>query len=344
MAVRAVIGAGQEEAYADAAAGLDLLPPVAGGATRQESGRLGLESLDALDPHDVLIHDAARPFASPALVNRVLDALATAEAVVPLLPVIDTLKRIEGGTVTAGPPRQDLGRAQTPQGFRYRAILAAHRAAIGRELTDDAAVAEAAGLNVRWVEGEERNFKVTTADDLRVARLLAGRPRTTRTGLGYDVHAFAEGRPLILGGIAIPYERGLLGHSDADAVLHALTDSLLGTIGAGDIGQHFPPSDPRWRDADSAVFLAHARALVEAAGGRIEHVDLVVICERPKIGPHRSAMATRIGNLLGLPVGRVGIKATTSEGLGFTGRGEGIAVQSVATVSFPAGEEDDAFP
>jgi 2-C-methyl-D-erythritol 4-phosphate cytidylyltransferase / 2-C-methyl-D-erythritol 2,4-cyclodiphosphate synthase len=341
-AVRVVIGAGQAEAYGRAAAGLDVLPPVEGGPSRQASGLLGLESLGALAPTHVLIHDAARPLLSDALVGRVLDALVEgAEGALPVLPVADTLKRLEGDAAVGGPDRHGLARAQTPQGFRFDRILAAHRLAAGRELTDDAAVAEAAGLTVRHVRGEERNIKVTVPDDLALARLLLeGGPRAYRTGLGYDVHAFAEGRPLVLCGVRVPHSHGLAGHSDADAPLHAVTDALLGTVGAGDIGQHFPPSDERWRDADSAAFVRHARGLVEARGGRVESVDLVIVCERPRIGPHREAMAARLATLLGLAPDRVGVKATTSEGLGFTGRGEGLTAQAVATVSFPAGGED----
>ena len=344
-AVRAVIGAGQADLYGRATAGLVLLPPVEGGPSRQESVRLGLESLDLLEPTHVLIHDGARPLLSTALIGRVLAALETDEAALPVLPVVDTLKRAEGEHLVAGPDRQGLARAQTPQGFRFAPILAAHRAAAGRELTDDAAVAEAAGIPVRRVEGEERNLKVTTRDDLTLAGLLlAGAPRAYRTGMGYDVHAFAEGRPMVLCGVRIPHDRGLLGHSDADAALHAVTDALLGTIGAGDIGQHFPPSDERWRDCDSGVFLRHARGLVETQGGRVENVDLVIVCERPKIGPHREAMTARLADLLGVAPGRVGIKATTSERMGFTGRGEGLVAQAVATVSFPAEAGDGAVP
>jgi 2-C-methyl-D-erythritol 4-phosphate cytidylyltransferase/2-C-methyl-D-erythritol 2,4-cyclodiphosphate synthase len=333
--VRAVIGPDQEADYQRAVDGLCMLPPIPGGTSRQDSVRLGLEALAGDPPSHVLIHDAARPLVSDGLIGRVLTALEDADAVLPVLPVTDTLKRVEAGLATAGPDRSVLARAQTPQGFRYEAILAAHRALAGRELTDDTALAEAAGLTVHCVPGEEANLKVTTADDLRLAGLLLGAARSYRTGLGYDVHAFAEGRPLILCGVPVPHSHGLLGHSDADAPLHALTDALLGTIGAGDIGQHFPPSDPRWKDADSALFLRHAVQLLEARGGRVENVDLMIICESPRIGPHRVAMQERLSAILGLPPDRVSIKATTSEGLGFTGRGEGLAAQALATVSFP---------
>lgn len=335
--VQVVIGAGQEEDYRRSMAGLRLPVPAIGGASRQESVRLGLERLAGDPPTHVLIHDAARPMVSDAVIGRVLAGLAQADAVLPVVPVADTLKRVEGGLAAQGPDRSRLARAQTPQGFRYDLIMAAHRAFAGRELTDDAALAEAAGIPVRCVAGEEANLKVTTADDLRLAGLLLGAGRSCRTGLGYDVHAFAEGRPLVLCGVRVPHSHGLLGHSDADAPLHALTDALLGTIAAGDIGQHFPPSDPRWKDADSSLFLRHALELVAARGGRVENVDLTIVCERPRIGPHREAMQERLSTLLGLPRDRIGLKATTSEGLGFTGRGEGLAAQAVATVSFPEG-------
>jgi 2-C-methyl-D-erythritol 4-phosphate cytidylyltransferase/2-C-methyl-D-erythritol 2,4-cyclodiphosphate synthase len=339
-AVRVVLGAGQLDHYERATAGLAVLPPIEGGATRQDSVRLGLESLEEEAPDLVLIHDAARPLLSAALVDRVLDALGASEAALPVLPVTDTLKRVDaGGIAASGPDRGGLARAQTPQGFRFRAILRAHRAAhaAGASYTDDAAVAEAVGLAVASVPGEERNLKVTVPDDLTLAGLLlAGAPRAYRTGLGFDVHQFADGRPMVLCGVPIPHGQGLLGHSDADAALHAVTDAVLGTIGAGDIGQHFPPSDPRWRDADSAQFLEHAVRLLAQRGGRVENADLVIVCERPKIGPHRAAMTERLADLLGVAPDRVGVKATTSEGLGFTGRGEGLAAQAVVTASFPA--------
>jgi 2-C-methyl-D-erythritol 4-phosphate cytidylyltransferase/2-C-methyl-D-erythritol 2,4-cyclodiphosphate synthase len=342
--VAVVVGPDQQAHYEQATQDLRLLPPTLGGASRQESVRLGLESLAGSAPSHVLIHDAARPLVSDALVGRVLAALTESDAVLPALPVSDTLKRTLAGLVTAGPDRSGLVRAQTPQGFRYEAIRAAHRSFAGRELTDDTALAEAAGIPVRCVAGEEVNLKVTTADDFRMAGLLLGGARTYRTGLGYDVHAFAEGRPLILCGVRIPHSHGLLGHSDADAPLHALTDALLGTIAAGDIGQHFPPSDQRWKDANSALFLRHAAGLVAARGGRVENIDLVIICERPRIGPHRPAMQERLAALLDAGSDRISIKATTSEGLGFTGRGEGLAAQAIVTVSFPEGVPDAPLP
>jgi 2-C-methyl-D-erythritol 4-phosphate cytidylyltransferase/2-C-methyl-D-erythritol 2,4-cyclodiphosphate synthase len=330
--------------YGAAAEGLGLLPPVEGGATRQESVRLGLESLRSLNPGRVLIHDAARPFVDAAIIDRTLAALESSAGAIAAVPVIDTIKRAHAHssdpTIAGTVERRLLWRAQTPQAFRYRAILAAHRQAAGADLTDDAAVAESAGLAVSLVMGAEDNFKVTTAADLeRAEALLAARGASTeyRTATGLDVHRFTAGDGVVICGIRIPHDFGLEGHSDADVGLHALTDALLGTIGAGDIGVHFPPSDERWRGADSSRFIGHAAGLVASRGGEIVHVDLTIICERPKIGPHRAAMTERVASLLGLAADRVSIKATTTEGLGFTGRREGIAAQAVATVRLPRG-------
>jgi 2-C-methyl-D-erythritol 4-phosphate cytidylyltransferase/2-C-methyl-D-erythritol 2,4-cyclodiphosphate synthase len=332
--------------YERAAAGLDLLPPVAGGAARQDSVRLGLEALAAHRPDRVLIHDGARPFPDRSLIDRVAAALDEAPAAIPALPLGDTLKRVADGVVRATVDRAGLWRAQTPQGFHFAAILAAHRAAAdrapaGRTLTDDAAVAEAAGLAPRIVAGHEDNLKVTTPDDLAAAeRLLALRQADIRVGQGFDVHPF--GPPAAAGagrvwicGVAIPHEAGLVGHSDADVGLHAATDAVLGAIAAGDIGLHFPPGDPRWRGAASERFLRHAADLVAAREGAIAALDVTIICERPRIGPHRAAMIARLAEILGLPAARISVKATTTEKLGFTGRGEGIAAQAVATVRLP---------
>ncbi len=343
--VRVVIHADDQAAYEQAVGDLALLPPVPGGATRQDSVRLGLESLEAMAPARVLIHDAARPFVSAAVLDRVIGALDASDGAIPALPVVDTLKREAVPAAERGVPeirstveRAGLWRAQTPQGFRYAAILAAHRSAAGQALTDDAAVAEAAGLRMVMVAGDEDNLKVTTEDDLlRGERLLTGSTEV-RTGMGFDVHRFSPGDHAMLCGIAVPHTHGLLGHSDADVGLHALTDALLGAIGAGDIGSHFPPSDPKWRGAPSEVFLRHAASLVADAGGRIINVDITLICERPKIGPHRDAMRTRIAELLGCAPTRVSVKATTTEELGFTGRREGIAAQAVASVRMPAAD------
>ena len=327
----------EDRAMCDAAlAGLALLPPVVGGAERQDSVRLGLEALAPHDPARVLIHDGARPFPDAALIDRVIDALDRAPAAIPALPLGDTVKRVVDGQIRETVDRAQLWRAQTPQGFHFPAILAAHRAASGRTLTDDAAVAEAAGMVPVVVTGSEDNLKVTTAQDLAAAeRLLVSRRPDIRVGQGFDVHAFGAGDRVVICGVEIPHAAALVGHSDADVGLHALTDALLGAIGAGDIGTHFPPSDPRWRGAASAQFLAHAASLVRDRDGEITAVDVTVICERPKIGPHRAAMIERVAGILAIAPARVSVKATTTDRLGFTGRGEGIAAQAVATVRLP---------
>ncbi|MGE0259607.1 MAG: bifunctional 2-C-methyl-D-erythritol 4-phosphate cytidylyltransferase/2-C-methyl-D-erythritol 2,4-cyclodiphosphate synthase [Alphaproteobacteria bacterium] len=331
--VQVVIRDEDRAIFDHATAGLSLPPPVPGGAERQDSVRLGLEALVPHDPARVLIHDGARPFPDAGLIDRVIDALHRAPAAIPALPLGDTIKRVENGVIRETVDRSLLWRAQTPQGFHFRAILAAHRGAVGRVLTDDAAVAEAAGIAPVVVAGSDDNLKVTTARDLAAAeRLLASRLCDIRVGQGFDVHGFVPGDHVVICGVDIPHESGLGGHSDADVGLHALTDALLGAIGAGDIGMHFPPSDPRWRGAPSHLFLRHAADLVASRGGTIAAVDVTVICERPKIGPHRTAMVERIAEILRISADRVSVKATTTEGLGFTGRGEGIAAQAVATV------------
>jgi 2-C-methyl-D-erythritol 4-phosphate cytidylyltransferase / 2-C-methyl-D-erythritol 2,4-cyclodiphosphate synthase len=335
--VRVVISAEHRALYDAAIAGLTILPPVAGGASRQDSVRNGLESLADLRPDRVLIHDAARPFLTTAIVDRTLAALDDAPGAVVAVPVTDTLKRGQDGCIAGTIDRNALWRAQTPQAFRYADILAAHRRAKGATMTDDAAVAEAAGLPVKLVMGADDNFKITTADDLRRAeRLIGAGAQEFRTGTGYDVHRFAAGDNVTICGVRIPHDQSLEGHSDADVGLHALTDAILGSISAGDLGSHFPPGDPQWRGADSARFLGHAARLVTAKGGRIVHVDVTLICERPKIAPHRAAMVARVAAILGLDEGRVSVKATTTEGLGFTGRREGIAAQAIATIALPA--------
>jgi 2-C-methyl-D-erythritol 4-phosphate cytidylyltransferase/2-C-methyl-D-erythritol 2,4-cyclodiphosphate synthase len=324
---------------ATAMAGIErIASPVTGGATRQASVRAGLEALAADPPELVLIHDAARPFASDELIARAVAAAAEHGAAVPALPLTDTVKIVDSrGFSASGPDRAQLRTVQTPQSFRYDLILEAHRAAAGIDhLTDDAAVAEAAGHKVATFSGEVSNVKLTTAEDfVRAEREAAFALADIRTATGFDVHAFGDGDHVMLGGIAIPHGFGLSGHSDADVVLHALTDALLGTIGAADIGHHFPPSDPEWKGASSDRFLAHAAALVRAAGGRIAHLDATVICEAPKIGPHREAMREKIAEIVAIPLARVSVKATTSEKLGFTGRREGIAALASATVRLP---------
>ena len=334
-AVAVVIAPGQEALYQEACGHLALLDPVIGGAERQDSVRLGLEALAAHAPEKVLIHDAARPFLSRVVIDGLLDALTNSPGALPVLPVVDTLKRAVDGDIETTVDRAGLFRAQTPQAFHFLPILDAHRHYAGEALTDDVAIAERAGLSVVAVAGDEALFKVTEpADFERAARHLA-LAFETRIGSGYDVHRLGEGNHVTLCGVKIPHDQGLLGHSDADVALHALTDALLGAIADGDIGQHFPPSDPRWRGAASDRFLAHAAALLRARGGEIVNVDVTLICERPKITPHREAMRARIAEILALPVARVSVKATTTERLGFTGRGEGIAAQASAAARLP---------
>jgi 2-C-methyl-D-erythritol 4-phosphate cytidylyltransferase/2-C-methyl-D-erythritol 2,4-cyclodiphosphate synthase len=322
--------------FDSAVAGLGVMAPVAGGPTRQDSVRLGLEALALNRPERVLIHDGARPFPDSMLIDRVIEGLDRASAVIPCLALRDTIKRAESGVIRGTVDRSTLWRAQTPQGFHFDAILAAHRAAAGRELTDDSAVAEAAGLAPVLVAGSEDNLKVTTAEDLAIVeRLIAARHSDVRVGQGFDVHAFGPGDHVRICGIEIPHDQSLAGHSDADVGLHALTDAVLGAIGAGDIGMHFPPNDPRWRGAASDQFLRHAADVVRARGGTVAAVDVTIICERPKIGPHRAAMVERVAAILGIAADRVSVKATTTDKLGFTGRGEGVAAQAIATLRLP---------
>ncbi len=326
--IRVVIGPGQDALYA--AALPDGAASITGGARRQDSVRLGLEALAAETPDFVLIHDAARPLVSRRVIANVVRALeAGASGAVPMLAVADTLRRQDGDGWTTL-PRDNLYRAQTPQGFRFADILAAHRAHAARDVTDDVEIAALAGIKVEAVAGDETNLKVTTEKDFTLAETLLG--GNTVTAMGFDAHRFSPGDHVWLCGVKIPHDHGLTGHSDADAGLHALTDAVLGCIGAGDIGQHFPPGDERWRGAPSWKFLDHAARLVAEKGGRILHCDVTLICERPKIGPHREAMRARIAGILGLGIGEVSVKATTTEGMGYTGRGEGLAAQAVATV------------
>jgi 2-C-methyl-D-erythritol 4-phosphate cytidylyltransferase/2-C-methyl-D-erythritol 2,4-cyclodiphosphate synthase len=334
--IQVVIGAGQEQAYRAAVGERPLPAPVIGGATRRESVLNGLEAL-AGSADRVLIHDAARPFLPAPVVDRLEAALEASPGAVPALPVVDTLARRDG-MLSDNVARDDLIRVQTPQAFRFDAILAAHRAWRGIEATDDAQVARAAGLDVAIVEGDAALEKLTFEEDFRRAEARLAARLVSRTGMGFDVHAFGEGDHVWLGGVAIPHGRGLIGHSDADVALHALTDALLGAIGAGDIGDHFPPSDPQWRGAPSLRFLEHAAQLVRERGGRIVHCDVTIICEAPRIGAHREGMRGRIAEILGLAPRRVSVKATTTERLGFTGRGEGIAAQAIATVELAEDE------
>lgn len=334
-AVLAVIHPDDSALYAQSAAGLDLLPPVVGGATRQQSVKAGLEAIAAQGGANlVLIHDAARCMVDAATIDRVLGALVTDDGAVPALPVVDSLRRgVE--RIEDSIDRSGLWRVQTPQGFRFTAILAAHRDADAQEATDDAEIARADGLAVALVEGSERNMKLTRANDFQLAEALLGQAMRTACGLGFDVHAFGPGDHVWLCGVRVPHSHALVGHSDADVGLHALTDAVLGALGEGDIGQHFPPSDPQWRGASSDRFLAFAAGRVAERGGRIDHVDVTLICEQPKVGPHRDAMRLRLSELLGISPERTNVKATTTERLGFTGRGEGIAAQAMATLTLP---------
>lgn len=336
-AIRVVTGPDDGAHYAAATTGLALLDPVVGGATRQDSVLNGLESLAAQAPEFVLIHDAARPFATSDLVDRLVAALGHAPGAIAAVPVVDTLWRAIDSELDTLVPRERLWRAQTPQAFRFADILAAHRAAAGQALSDDAAVLRAAGGTVAVVEAAEANFKITTEADLaraQIQRLSA--TADLRVGTGFDVHRLVPGDGVWLCGVKIPFDQALLGHSDADVAIHALVDAILGALGEGDIGSHFPPSDMRWKGAASSVFLRHAASRVAARGGEIRHADVTIVCERPKIGPHRAVLRASLAQLLGVPETRVSVKATTTEGLGFTGRGEGIAAQAVATVALPA--------
>src|SRR5580704_6288696 len=338
--VQPVIHAEDVAAFEAAAAGLALMPAVFGGATRQASVRAGLEALQGLGPDIVLVHDAARPFASPALVSQAIAAARRTGAAVPALPIADTVKTVDGeGRIIGTVDRNQLRVVQTPQAFKYSAILQAHRAAAASgkgDFSDDAALAEWAGLPVTVFGGDQANVKLTTAEDFARAEASASSDLSDiRTGGGFDVHAFADGDHVMLGGVRIAHARALSGHSDADVALHALTDAILGALADGDIGQHFPPSDPQWRGASSDRFLAFAVERVRARGGRIAHLDLTVICEAPRVGAHRDTMRARIGTIVGLPVERVAVKATTSEKLGFIGRAEGIAALATATIRLP---------
>lgn len=314
-----------------------LTPPVQGGATRAASVHRGLEALAASQPADqpVLIHDAARPFLRPTLIDGVLTALDTAEGAFPALPVVDALWAGRDGHADEARRRDGLFRAQTPQGFRLASILNAHRQ-LGHAADDDVAIARAAGLSVAIAPGCEQNFKITTAADFARAEAVLETVMETRNGTGFDVHKFGPGNHVMLGGVAIPHDHGFVAHSDGDVLLHALTDAVFGAIAEGDIGQWFPPSDPQWKDATSDIFLDRAVARVSERGGRIVHADCTVICERPKIGPYADSMRTRIAQIMRTQTGRVSVKATTSEKLGFTGRGEGIAAMATVTVALPA--------
>ncbi len=325
---------GDADAIARALGDLPHLPVVPGGATRQDSVRAGLEALAAHAPDIVLVHDAARPFFPDRTIPDLIAALADAPGAIPAVPVADTLKRVDAGTIQTTVPRDALFRAQTPQAFRFQILLDTHRSGL-TGATDDASLLEAAGLAVRIVGGSDDNIKLTFPEDmLRLERIMAP-VLCPRVGTGFDVHVLEAGRKLMLCGVAVPHDKGLAGHSDADVGIHALCDAIYGALAEGDIGRHFPPSEATWKDADSARFLRHAAQRIAARGGRVANVDVTLICERPKIAPHAAAMMARLAELLGCEIARVSVKATTTEKLGFTGRGEGIAAQAVATVLLP---------
>ncbi len=336
--VQVVINPQHRPHYDAATSGLNLPQPVSGGGNRQESVLRGLEALAASGnpPGSVLIHDAARPLIDAATISLVSAALRGHAGAIAAKPLVDTLKKGDDTTITATIDRTNLWQAHTPQGFHFQAILAAHRAAAGAQLTDDAAVAEAAGITVQLVPSNPDNMKITNPDDLgRAARLLGEAMNDIRTGFGFDVHRLIPGDGTNLCGIKIPHEYKLEGHSDADVALHAVCDALFGALGDGDIGSHFPPSDMQWKDRESSHFVHYAVNRVRQRGGIIAHVDVTLLCERPKIGPHREAMRARLADLLEIDISRVAVKATTTEKLGFTGREEGIAAQAVATVRLP---------
>ena len=338
--VQPVIHADDAALFRAASAGISVLPPVHGGATRQASVRAGLEALQPHGPQLVLVHDAARPFASQALIARAIAAGRASGAAVPVIGVADTVKTVDAaGCVTGTIDRAHLRMVQTPQAFGFAALLDAHRKAkaAGRDdFTDDAALAEWAGLKVTTFEGEAENVKLTTDGDfVRAEAAKFAALSDVRMGFGFDVHSFDAGDHVMLGGVRISHPRGLSGHSDADVVLHALVDAILGALADGDIGVHFPPSDPQWRGASSDRFLAFAAKRVRARGGLIAHLDVTIVCEAPRIGPHRDAMRARIAEIAGVAIERVAVKATTSEKMGFTGRGEGMAAFANATVRLP---------
>jgi 2-C-methyl-D-erythritol 4-phosphate cytidylyltransferase/2-C-methyl-D-erythritol 2,4-cyclodiphosphate synthase len=330
--VRVVIGKGQHELAVQAIGDAPVGSLIEGGAERSDSVLNGLQAIGA---GTVLVHDAARPFCPAAVIDRLLGAMDGNDGAVPVLPVADTLAS-GGRTLDAPVDRKGLLRIQTPQAFHVEDLIYAYEEA-GRSATDESTIMLAAGLKVATVEGDPMLEKLTTQADWDRAEAMLASRLVSRTGLGFDVHAFEGDGPIMLGGIAVPHSRGLSGHSDADVALHAITDALLGAAGLGDIGEHFPPSDPKWKGAASELFLRHAADLVRARGGIIDHVDVTVIAEEPKVGPHRSAIRQRIGEILGVTLDQVSVKATTTEGLGFTGRREGMAAQAIASIRMEIG-------
>ena len=335
--VQVVIAKGDEVLYKAASKGLDLSKPVFGGSSRQESVLMGLEALVGLKADIALIHDGARPFPSEKLITDIIDKVnGTGAGAIPALPVSDTLKRADGGIIQATVDRDGLWQAQTPQGFPLKEIIVAHHKAIGQSLTDDAAIAEAAGIDVHICKGSIDNIKLTHPDDFKKAEvLLAGKQEEVRSGFGVDVHRLIDAgdkNGVTLCGVLIPFKKTLEGHSDADVAMHALTDALLGAIAEGDIGDHFPPTSDKWKDVKSEVFLKHAQKLASEKSGRIINIDITIVCEAPKIAPYRLQMRQKLSDLLYLPLDRVSVKATTSEKLGFMGRGEGILAEATVSV------------
>lgn len=338
--VKVVIRREHHTHYRKAIEGLSVIPCVIGGNSRQESVRLGLESLKHLEPERVLIHDIARPFASKKLISKVIAELNEHKAVIPVIAIADTMKQVENGNVVGTFPRENMVMAQTPQGFDYSTICTAHEEAMGKEFTDDSSVCEHAGISVFTVGGEAENFKITTKEDIKRMETVLATHSEIRVGMGYDVHALSvhdadtivAQQVIKLCGVKIPFTHYLVGHSDADVGLHAIVDAILGAIGAGDIGEHFPPNDRKWQGADSERFLLHAYELLKNRGGEIVNIDVTLICEKPRISPHRREMIEHISKILKIDAERISIKATTTEKLGFAGRGEGIAAQAVATV------------
>ena len=335
--VRVVIHPDDRDLYEAATEGLGLKTPIFGGEERQDSVRLGLQQIADDAPDFVLIHDGARPYISADVISRVLDALGSAAGAIPTLPLTDTIKRVIDGKIVATEDRFELWRAQTPQGFRYSDILNAHLKLTGQSLTDDAAICEAVGLTVVRVDGDDKNVKITTLSDIQASdngEIF----KETRSGIGFDVHRFADGDHVVLCGVKIAHTHSLEGHSDADVALHALTDALLGAVGEDDIGHFFPPSDEQWRGVASDQFVSHAVKLIDSKGGRIVNVDITMMCEAPKVGPYRLLMRERVATILKISPSRVNVKATTTEKLGFTGRGEGIAAQAIANVEIKSND------
>lgn len=330
-----VINESHRAFYDAATVGFTLESPVNGGDTRQQSVYNGLKALQKTNPDYVLIHDAARPFITESLINGLITALESGhKAVLPCLPVVDTLKRVENGLVQETVSREQLYRAQTPQAFCYKTILSAHESHKNQSVTDDVALMELVSIETKSILGSEDNIKLTYPSDFEKAReRIMQKPQDIRMGQGFDVHRFEDGDHLWLCGVKIPHTKGLKGHSDADVAMHALTDALYGSIAAGDIGVHFPPSEGTWKNAESHIFLSHAAAMVQEKGGVINNIDITIICEEPKIAPHQSAMRQRLASILNIPADKISVKATTTEKLGFTGRGEGIAAQALVTIA-----------